>query len=327
MSQNIRRSAILILALLAAALPASAQSKKPAAKKEAAPAADSASPAKIGVTVDSLLDRRTTGDFPSPSLTVSLKLDGEDAGKVASARPRATKAVDDTGRNLIPDASQKGRMMGNDSWQQGREGAPPELRLELASPARKAKALATLEGVVETYLPTRDPASTVRIDAVLAKKDKPAVAVPALASQRIRIQILSKEGLERQKKAAEEKKKAEAAKKKKKEGKKEGLEGMAEAMAEGMADALGGMFERLFMTAGDNDLILKVDDPGKKLFGFDLATRDGKPINNYGTMEMENYRIVRMFEPIPQGAVLLVRLKTPRSFAEAPFTLSNLKLP
>jgi hypothetical protein len=87
------------------------------------------------------------------------------------------------------------------------------------------------------------------------------------------------------------------------------------------------MFERLFMTAGENDLILKVDDPGKKLFGFDLASRDGKPITTYGTMEMESYRIVRIFEPIPEGAVLLVRLKTPRSFAEAPFSLSDVKLP
>jgi hypothetical protein len=323
------RSWVFAACIAAASLPAFAQAKKTASKSSApaAPAAQSSAPPKFGVAIDTLFDRRSTGDFPSPSLTVGLKLEGEDAGKIASARPRATRAVDDTGKSLIPDPSQKGMMMGSDNWQQARESGPPTLRLELSSPPRKAKSLASLEGVVEAYMPSRDPASTVKVDGVLAKKDKAPLAVPALAAQRIRIQVLSKDGLEKQKKAAEEKKKAEAAKKKKKEAKKDGMEGMAEAMVEGMADALGGMFERLFMTAGENDLILKVDDPGKKLFGFDLASRDGKPITTYGTMEMESYRIVRIFEPIPEGAVLLVRLKTPRSFAEAPFSLSNVKLP
>lgn len=329
MKENFTRHALLAASLVAACLPAFAQAKKTQAKSSgpSASSPESAAAPKIGVAVDSLLDRRTTGDFPSPSLTVNLKLDGEDAGKVASARPRATRAVDDTGKSLIPDPAAKGTMMGSDSWQQAGESGPPALRLELSSPPRKAKTLSSLEGVVETYMPSRDPTSTVKVDGVLSKKDKPPFAAPALAAQRIRIQVLSKDGLEKQKKAAEEKKKAEAAKKKKKSAPKDGMEGMAEAMVEGMADALGGMFERLFMTAGENDLILKVDDPGKKLFGFDLASRDGKPITTYGTMEMESYRIVRIFEPIPKDAVLLVRLKTPRSFAEAPFSLSNVKLP
>jgi hypothetical protein len=44
-------------------------------------------------------------------------------------------------------------------------------------------------------------------------------------------------------------------------------------------------------------------------------------------MELEGYRIVRMLEPIPQTASLQVRLKTPKSFGEVPFTLANVKLP
>jgi hypothetical protein len=44
-------------------------------------------------------------------------------------------------------------------------------------------------------------------------------------------------------------------------------------------------------------------------------------------MDLDNYRIVRMLEPIPEGASLQVRLKTPRSFGEVPFTLANVKLP
>ena len=83
----------------------------------------------------------------------------------------------------------------------------------------------------------------------------------------------------------------------------------------------------LFLSAGENDLILKVDDPDKKIFAFDVAGSDGTPVRSYGTTVLEGYQIVRMFQPIPEGASLLVRLRTPRSFGEVPFTLSNVKLP
>jgi hypothetical protein len=63
------------------------------------------------------------------------------------------------------------------------------------------------------------------------------------------------------------------------------------------------------------------------MFSFDLVAADGKPIQSYGTMGMEPYRIVRMLEAIPSTATLQVRLKTPKSFGEIPFTLGNVKLP
>jgi hypothetical protein len=315
MSQKLLRTRVLLACALAAATPAFAQSKKPAKKeKPVAPA----EPPKVQVAVESLMDRRTTGDFPRPALTVNLTLEGEDARAVMSARPRVTSALDDTGKSLAPDSSQQG----SDGWQQAHEDGPPTVRLELPSPSRKAKTLTSLEGVLETYLPSRDPSATVKVERVLTKKDKP-LTVPALAGQGVKIQVLSKAGLEKEKKQAEEKKKAQAAKKKGTKGETEGLEAMAGAMA----DAFGSMIERLFLSAGENDLIVKVDDPGKKIFSFDLAASDGTPIRSYGTMDLDNYRIVRMLEPIPEGASLQVRLKTPRSFGEVHFTLANVKLP
>jgi hypothetical protein len=315
MSERLDRARVFAVCALAAGMPLFAQSKKPATSP--APAA-SAPPPNVQVVVGSLLDRRTTGDFPRPSLAVSLSLEGEDARAIASARPRVTRASDDTGRSLVADPAPQG----SDAWQPALGDGPPAVRLELGSPSRRAKAVTALEGVVETYLPSRDPDASVKIDRVLTRKDKP-LTVPALANRRIGIRILSKAGLEKEKKQAEAKKKAEAAKKKEKGEKTEGLEGMAEAMA----DAFGNMLERLFLTAGENDLIVKLDDPGKKVFSLDLAASDGTPIRSYGTMELENYRIVRMFEPIPEGASLFVRLKTARSFGEVPFQLTNVKLP
>lgn len=316
------RTALGFLALalfLAAAAPASAQSKKPPRRSSARESAAPATPPKVRVSIDSILDRRTTRDFPSSDLSITLKLEGEDAGAVQSARARLTAASDDTGKSLLQSAAET--MQGSDRWEEAREEGPPTPRVHLASPSRKAKVLTAVEGVLETYLPKRDPAGTVKIERVMGRKDKP-LTVPALASRGIRVQVISKGGLEKEKKAAEAKKKAEAAKKKPKKGE-SGLEEMAGAMG----DMLATMFERLFMTAGENDLILKVEDPGKKIFSFDLVGADGKPIQSYGTMDVESYRIVRMLEPIPPTATLQVRLKTPRSFGELPFTLSNVKLP
>jgi hypothetical protein len=311
---------LVALALtLAAAVPASEQSKKVPKKSPAPGPAAPAAPPKVRVSIDSILDRRTTRDFPGSDLSITLKLEGEDAGAVQSARARLTAASDDTGKSLIQSAAEA--IQGADRWEEAREQGPPTPRVHLASPSRKAKSLAAVEGVLETYLPSRDPAGTVKIEKVMGKKDKP-LTVPALASRGVRVQVISKAGLEKEKKAAEAKKKAEAAKKKPKQGE-SGLEEMAGAMG----DMLASMFERLFMTAGDNDLILKVEDPGKKIFSFDLVGADGKPIQSYGTMDVESYRIVRMLEPIPPTATLQVRLKTPRSFGELPFTLSNVKLP
>jgi uncharacterized protein with GYD domain len=311
---------VLGLCALAATAPLGAQTRKPPRAAAPEAAAHRLAPPDVQVTVDSLLDRRSTSDFPSPSLSVTLGLTGADAPAVRSVRSKVTRAVDDTGRDLTDN---KGRVvLGTDGWQAAREDAPPKPRLELASPSRKAKALAALEGVIETYSPSRDPAATVKIDRVLSKKDRP-LAVPTLAAQHVRLTILSKAGLEEEKKRAEAKKKAEAAKKKASQGKKDGIEEMAEAMA----GALVGTIESLFSTVGEHDVIVKVEDPGKKVFSFDLATADGKPIPSYATTDLESYRIVRMLEPVPESASLQVRLKTAKSFGEVPFALADVKLP
>jgi hypothetical protein len=322
MSGRVDRTAGVLLALaVATAVPAFAQSKSKTAPKKSAPSEAAHGAPKVRVAIESVLDRRTTRDFPRSELSITFKLEGDDASAVRSARARLTKASDDTGRSLLPSAAEA--RQDADRWEEAREEGPPTPKVDLASPSRKAKSLTAIEGVVETYLPSRDPAGSVKIERVMAKKDKP-LSVPALASRGLRLQVLSKAGLEKEKKQAEEKKKAQAAKKNK--GKK-GAEAGLEEMAGAMGDALSGMLERLFLSAGDNDLILKVDDPGKKIFSYDLVAPDGAPIRSFGTMDLEGYRIIRMFEPIPQNASLQVRLKTPKSFGEVSFSLANVKLP
>ena len=322
MRHALRRTARALSAFaLAPLLLADSGAGGPKQDRKASPSGASAAAAgpRVQVAVDSLLDRRTTVDFPHSSLTLTLALQGDDAHAVKAARPRVSRAVDDTGKSVAAPSGTTVR--GADGWQEARGEGPVSPELDLGSSSRKAKALTAVEGVLDMYLPSRDPAATVKIDRILSRKDKP-LAVPALASQSIHLRVLTKAGLEREKKDAEAKKKAQAAKKKG-GGKKDGVEGMADAIA----DVLVSTIESLFSTVGENDLILKVDDPGQKIFSFDLAAADGTPIQSYATTKLEGFRIMRMFEPIPATATLQVRLKTAKSFVEIPFALADVRLP
>jgi hypothetical protein len=315
--------AVALLVVLAAPLGAASSSPggaKPARKVPAA-AAPAAAPADLQISVTDVADRRRSADFPPARLSLSLKLEGADAAVVQAARARVAIAQDDTGADLLDNT---GVDADADRWQEAREGQPPVPQLVLKSPARKARVVAALEGTLEAYMPARDPSAVVKIPRIAAQTDKPAAPVPALAKHRIRLQVLSKAGLEKERKAAEARAKAAPAKKTKA---KPGVEGAADAMAEAMAGAIGGIFERLFMMAGDHDLILKVEDPEKAVFSFGVTGPDGAPVQTFGTTEIEGYRIVRVFEALPDAAVLEVRLKTPRSFAQVPFKLTDIRLP
>ena len=131
MTDRYRRTARVLLALaltLAAAAPAAAQSKRPAGKSaQAQPAA----PLKLSVAVESVLDRRTTRDFPRSALTLAFKLEGADAAAVQSARASVAKATDDTGASLLQKESEK--MQGVERWEEAREGSPPTPKVEAKS--------------------------------------------------------------------------------------------------------------------------------------------------------------------------------------------------
>jgi hypothetical protein len=209
----LQRLALLLLLVPLSALGQSKAPKKAAPAHAASPrAAAPVAPPKLQVTVEGLMDRRVSSDFPPPRLEVSLKLEGEDAKAVQAAQAKVTKAEDDTGKSLVLGSSGSSGSSGDERWQEGRGGEPPAPSLSLAGPSRKARSLTALEGVVAVYLPSRDPGALVKIEKVASKKDKSPVVSQALAAQKIKLSVLSKEGLEKEKKAAEAKKKADAAK-------------------------------------------------------------------------------------------------------------------
>lgn len=256
-------------------------------------------------------DRRTTGRFFA-GLEIDLKLTGDDLSDAKSARILLQKAVDETGRNLLPDGKPDPDFKSINS---------SEMKLSLKNPARGASAVKEISGRIELFVPARDPAATVTVDRVLSRMDK-AVDSPALKSQKIALRVVSPNAH----RAAAKKREAELDKemeKHKEEMKKEaGDDKTAEAL---MALVKG--FSGMMNEVGDNDLILELEDPDKKVLDVSVVGPKGDSIDTNGSMSSGSLRILQFHEKLPADAKLKLLLQTRKSIVSAPFSLTNVPLP
>jgi hypothetical protein len=140
--------------------------------------------------------------------------------------------------------------------------------------------------------------------------DRP-IAAPALKAAGAQVTVVSRKTYEAEKKDAEwRKKEAEGA-------------GIAGAMAQ----AFAGLFEGLFGDIGENDVLLKVDDPGKKVFAIDVLDAKGGPIDGMGAMKVSSFWILKFPEKLPPDAGLRIYVLTPKALVIERFALKDLPLP
>jgi hypothetical protein len=247
--------------------------------------------------------RRNDGNFAS--LEVELKLGGPSAAGARGVRARVKKAVDDTGRDLMPKQPK-----GSDYEQAAGEG-PPAVKVELRNPSRRATKLLEVSGDVDVFVPGRDPASVARSDAFQSKVDRP-ISSPALKSAGAEVTVVSRKTYDAEKKKEEERRKKEAE---------------SAGIAGAMASAFGGLFEGLFGDIGENDVLLRVTDPGKKLFAVDIVDAKGQPIDGMGTMKIASFWILKYPEKLPADAALRIYVLTPKAVLTTPFRLRDVALP
>jgi hypothetical protein len=261
-------------------------------------------------------DRRTTGKFFG-GLEVELKLTGDDLADAKAKRVIVMKAVDETGRDLLPDE----RKDPDFSTSSG-----SDLKVNLKNPARGSTALKEISGHVELFTPSRDPASVVTIDRLPSRMDKP-ISMPALRNQKIEIAVVSP----KVHRANAAKRKAEFEKemaKNKAEMEKE-MKGASPEEAKaleaimGLAQAFSGMMDEV----GDNDLILNVKDADGRVMDVEVTRADGEEISSNGSMSSGELRVMNFSEKLPADARLKVLVKTKKALVSAPFTLSNVSLP
>ncbi len=264
-------------------------------------------PAPVGgvsVSAGDITDRRRNDNFFG-GLEIELKIGGDGAADVRGARALVKKAEDETGRNLLKEGKK------TPDFETSMSDSAPSLKLELRNPARKAKKVREVSGQVELFLPARDPAAVARLDGFLSRMDRPA-AVPALKAAKAEVTVVSRKTYE-----AEKKKDAE---RRKKESESAGIGGA-------MVEAFSGLFEGLMGDIEENDVLLKVNDPGKKVFNVEVFDSKGTKIDGGGSMTVGGFRILKFPEKLPADASLRVYLLTPKSVVTMPFNLKDVALP
>ena len=178
------------------------------------------------------------------------------------------------------------------------------------NPARRATKIQA-SGQVELFVPGRDSASTAKVDKFQASLDRPVSAGPLKAAG-AEVTVVSRKTYDAEKKKDDERKKKEAE---------------SAGIAGAMVSVFSGLFEGLWGDIGENDVLIKVDDKAKKVFGVDVFDAAGKKIDDAGSMTVGSFRILKFTEKLPPDASLRIYLMTPKSLVTAPFSLKDVALP
>lgn len=250
----------------------------------------------------------------SSRLEIELELPDVPASDVAAARLRVRKAVDDTGRDLLPEEEGKGRL--EPLQREGTTGPDNKpvsavVPMKLRNPARRAKSLTEVSGEIELYVPGRDPNAVAIIPAIGTRTGKQ-LESPALTASGVRIEMLTEEQLQDEKKRQAEKRKEDA--------KKHGVLGE-------MLEPLASAFLQAFFTPGPGDVIFSVEDPEGRL--VQMTLRDASGVDQTtGRMQQQGLTVLSSSRrgPGPDWS-LEVCLKTPKSQVLRSFTLKGVPLP
>lgn len=272
---------------------------------------------EVRVSAGTIEDRRTTGKFFA-GLEIELKLTGDDVADAKAARLLVKKAVDETGRDLLPESRSES------DFQKSFGGGAPDLKVSLKNPARTASAVKEISGEIELFLPGRDPAATVILDRILSRMDKP-VESAALRSQKVEVKVVSPKIYRENAKKREAELDKEMAKHKaeiEKEVQAAGEDAKTAEALIGLVRAFSGMMGEV----GDNDLVLQIQDEQNKLLDVEVVGAEGK-IDSQGSMSSGGVKILKFSEKLPADAKLKLLLKTKKSVVAAPFTLVNVPLP
>lgn len=264
--------------------------------------------------------RRTDGFFNR--LEVEMRLVGDGLDQIKGLRVLVTKAVDETGKNLIDEEKRESDFKELDS-----DGQNMKVDLELKNAARRAEVVSEISGMLEIFSPQKDPRSIVVLPGILKTTGKPLVN-PSLKASGLEIIVWTKEEYEVRRKAEEEKIKKEFEERRKKASKEE-LADLGDAMAEGLMKVFGGLFSA-FTEIGENGIALQIDDPQSKLISIEFETADGKPIKRQGRTTLGSQPQTQIYdfqEKLPANVRIKVYQLTPKALTKVPFKLTNVPLP
>ena len=267
--------------------------------------------------------RRTDGFFNK--LEVEMKVLGDVLSGAKGIRVRITKAVDETGKDLLPEKK------GDDEFKEisssGSETA--KVDLELKNPARKAMAVQEISGTLELFVPSRDANATILIPSLTSAVGH-AFEHAGLKAAGIDVSIWNKQQYETRRKSEEERLKKAYEERKKKAAEPGGsAEDFGDALAQGLMKVFGGLFNAM-TEMGENGLAIQVTDPKKLLIGIEFEDANGKTIDHRGQTTLGGEERTMLFdfeEKLPETARVKLHLLTSKSVVSFPFKLVNVPLP
>ena len=138
----------------------------------------------VKVAPGTVEDQRFT-DSRMGGLTVELKLTGAALKDIKAVRMSIQSAKDNVGTELYKPAKEEKAP----EFEEFSENRQPGPKFSLANPSRDATSI-EVNGEVELFMPSRDPATVQKFPKPFAKPDKP-IASPALKSAKVEITPLS----------------------------------------------------------------------------------------------------------------------------------------
>jgi hypothetical protein len=317
--------AALVLTVTLGLNPAAAlsQTRRPAKPQPPTQATQSVGD-KVGVLAGEIKDSRTTGSFFA-GMEVELKIVGDALVDAKGIRVTVDSAIDDTGRLLINEKTEKSEFTEIDMSDKTATTAKVELR----NPVRQATAIQELSGSVELFIPRRDVESIATITNLSRNLGVP-ITASALKGAGIELVIWNKDQFEARKKAEEEKLKKELAANRKSDGEGASEEDLGEALAGGLQKMFGSLFSG-FGRMEENSLAFQITDPQSRLVNVEFEDERGKPIGTNGRMTMgggkEKTSIYEFSEKLPATARIKVYVLTQKATIKVPFKLAGLPLP
>jgi hypothetical protein len=243
--------------------------------------------------IGEIKDSRSTGQFFN-NLEIELKLIGDDFVDASAIRWRALVATDDTGRDLIDAKENQAEFQDTMRW--GRQDNT--LRIKLRNPARKAQVVKELSGNIDIYNAKIDPASVIKIPAVLSRTKLP-IDNALLKSLGIKFTVMT----------PTERRELDQAK---------------------SAAILGNVFAGSMRGDGESDkkgLVVDIEDPQSKLIYYHMENPAGKQLKTSSSMTINGVKTQYYEEPLTADSVLVLHVGTAKSLTSVPLKLVDVALP
>lgn len=267
----------------------------------------------VKVEVDEIVDNRVGAEMFSGSLQLRVKLAGTGLDKAVAARVVIKDARDDRGTLLINEKGEEPPDFMGREYNNGLVG------ISLRTPARAATSV-RMKGVVELYVPSRDPNSKVKIEKALARLDAP-LSNKTLKAAKIEITPLSPAGY--------------AAKMKDRTLDEEEIakiraEGVARGVSEKEIELVIGLAKVLESTdtpPAEGTVILSGEEGDfDRIFSIEILGADGKPVDlperSSSTRGTDTLMTLVPRAPLPANAALELALLTDKSRVTFPFELT-----